>query len=101
MSSQYSELFVPALRANMGDWVYYITFLRMKDIVDRVNFAEEIHPDKSLSRLIQRQLEESHAEKIAQYLLTQPQRFFNSLVVGIYKGAPQWYEFDIRKNHLL
>ena len=98
MADIFQELLVPALRAKMGDWVYYVTVMKMGDISKRVQFADEIHPDKALSKLIQRQLEESHSQKIADYLLGQTQRFFNSIVVGIYKGAPQWFELNIRTN---
>ena len=30
-------LFLPALRATMGDWVYYVSFMRMGDIASRVS----------------------------------------------------------------
>jgi DNA sulfur modification protein DndB len=50
------RLVVPALRAYMGDWIYYITFLTMRSIADMVATAEEIHPSKTLNDLIQRQL---------------------------------------------
>ena len=29
-----NELIIPGLRAHMGDWVYYVTFLRMEQIAD-------------------------------------------------------------------
>ena len=37
------ELKVPGLRAYMGDWVYYISFLRLKDVAERVSLAQELH----------------------------------------------------------
>ncbi len=72
-----NQLVLPALRAHMGDWIYYITFMRMSDIAKRVSIAEEIHTSRSLNELIQRQLT-NRAGKIQDYLQTQPQRFFNS-----------------------
>ncbi len=30
--SEKSSLTLPALRATMGDWIYYISFMRMKDV---------------------------------------------------------------------
>jgi DNA sulfur modification protein DndB len=50
---------VPALRAKMGDWVYYAAFLTMGDIADRVSLADEIHKHKGLRDLIQRQVDDS------------------------------------------
>lgn len=91
------RLAVPALRAHMGDWIYYVAFMKMKDVAERVGVAEEIHESDSLNELIQRQLTD-RASQIMDYLLRQPQRFFNALVIGVYGGEPQWYELDIRDN---
>ena len=93
-------IFVPALRATMGDWVYYISFMRMEDIRDRVSIAEEIHKSRRLRDFIQRQVTK-RADDISEYLLNQKQRFFNAIVVGIYGGEPDWYQLDFRSNHLL
>lgn len=96
-----SKLIIPALKGNMGDWVYYVTLLKLRDVATRISVAQDIHKSDTLNDLIQRVLQERHSENIQRYLLTHPQRFFGSLVVGIYGGAPQWYELDIRENHLL
>ena len=97
--TQRSALQVPALRAKMGDWVYYSAFLRMADIAERVSLADEIHEHKGLRDLIQRQVDSSgHAEAIKNYLLSQEQRFFNSLVVGVYGGDPDFYELAISNS---
>jgi DNA sulfur modification protein DndB len=90
-------LCLPALRARIGDWVYYITFMKLRFVAERVKAAEEIHKSKALRELIQRELDESkHAAQIKKYLLTDSQRFFNSLVIGVYQGAPEWYELEVR-----
>lgn len=88
---------IPALRACMGDWVYYVTFLRMDQIADQINIAEEIHASKVRQKMIQHQITYRSAQ-ISEYLLSQPQRFFNALIVGVYGGAPEWYELAIGKN---
>ena len=88
-------LVVSALRARMGTWMYYIGFMRMGDIANRISIAEDIHSSKTLSDLLQRNLTDRGSE-IATYLLTHDQRFFNSLVVGTYGGDPQWYELSVR-----
>ena len=91
------ELIIPALRAHMGDWIYYVTFLRMDQIADQVHIAEEIHSSNVLEDMIQRKITD-RASQIADYLLKQPQRFFNSLVVGVYGGSPNWYELAVGTN---
>jgi DNA sulfur modification protein DndB len=91
------QLLLPALRGQMGDWVYYTALLRLKDVVPRISLAEEIHESKSLNDLIQRALT-SNSRRIARYLLTQPQRMMSALVIGVYGGEPRWYELAVRQN---
>lgn len=86
---------LPALRAHMGDWVYYICLMKMRDIASRVSFAEEIHVSESLNDLLQRSVTD-RSKGIAEYLVSQQQRFFNALVVGVYGGQPNWYELAVR-----
>jgi len=93
----HEALLLPGLRAHMGDWVYYITFMRMEDIAARVNFAEEIHKSQALKELLQRKVT-NRRKQIGGYLLSQHQRFFNALVVAAYDGEPRWYELEIGEN---
>lgn len=66
--------------------------MNIADIGDRVEFANAIHKDRALSKLIQRSLEGRRASNIAKYLLENKQRFFNSLVLATYGGEPEWLE---------
>jgi len=59
---------LPALRAHMGDWIYYICLLKMRDIASRVSIAKEIHVSESLNDLLQRSLSD-RSEDIAIYLV--------------------------------
>lgn len=91
------DLAVPALRAHMGDWIYYISFLTMEEISERVSYAEDIHTSKTLRELLQRGLTGSRNKEIKEYLLRQRQRFFNAIVVATYGGTPEWKEVRLRK----
>ena len=95
-----NELIIPALRAHMGDWIYYVTFMRMDQIADKIHIAENIHSSNVLKDMIQRQIT-NRSGQISNYLLKQPQRFFNSLIVGVYGGSPDWYELKIGANRHL
>lgn len=92
-----NELMLPAIRAHMGDWNYYMTFLRMEEIAAQVHTVQEIHSSAVLNEMIQQEISK-RAAQISEYLLNQPERFFNSLVVGVHGGAPYWYELDIAPN---
>lgn len=95
-----ARVLTPALRAVMGDWIYFVTTMRFTDVAARIDFAHEIHPSEALNELIQRRLNTGRAKKIADYLVREEQRFFNSLVVGVYGGDPCWYDFaDISPEH--
>lgn len=63
------KIALPALRLRMGDWMYYVTFMSMRDIAERISVAEEIHASKSLNELIQRQLTD-RSKQIKDYLLS-------------------------------
>jgi DNA sulfur modification protein DndB len=84
-------LTLPALRGVIGTWVYYSCLVSLKEIAKRVQFADEIHKSKQLSGMIQRKLQSTRSAQIASYIKTQPERFFNSLVVATYGGKPDWH----------
>ena len=90
------ELFLPALRARMGQWWYFTSIMKMSDIVERIKIVGEIHRGETLQELLQRKLTD-RATGIADYLIAQDQRFFNSLVIGTYGGDPKWFEVSIKK----
>lgn len=92
--------FLPALRGLFGDWAYYSCLMSLKELSSRVQFANQIHKSKALSDLIQRKLKDERANDIEAYLKSNPERFFNSLVVAVYGGDPAWHELDeIKPQH--
>ncbi|ANO52141.1 DGQHR domain-containing protein [Woeseia oceani] len=93
------QIALPALRGIMGDWVFYSCLMDIVEISDRVQYAAEVHQNKQLSDMIQRQLKTGRSDQISKYLKTQPERFFNSLVVATYGGDPNWHALsDIRSK---
>lgn len=89
------KLLFPALRCVMGDSIYYATFMTFRDIDDWIKPTDEVHPNRELSAWIQRQLMGKHANKIANYLTSQKERFFSAIVVGIYGGEPSWSPLSV------
>jgi DNA sulfur modification protein DndB len=100
---KFPALTLPALRAKMGDRMYYIACMRLGDLRDRVSEVPAIHKSSTLSELIQREIQKGHATKIADYLVkpNNDERFFNALVIGVYGGSPEWYALDVRGNREL
>lgn len=93
------KLFIPALRGVFGDWVYYSCLMPAEVVARQISFAEELHKNKKLSELIQREIKKKRGIEIANYLRTQNERFFNSLVVAVYGGDPDWFEFGIKSQN--
>ena len=87
-----TKLYLPSLRGLIGDWVYYPTLMKLKDIAERVKIAEEIYQSDILSEMVQRVIKRKRGKEIKDYLLKQEQRFFNSLIVAVYEGDPSWYD---------
>jgi len=83
----------------MGDWFYYVSLMSFKEISKRVSMVPDIHKSEKLSRLIQREVS-NRSTDIVEYIQTQDQRFFNSLILGIYGGKPRWHEFSISDTEL-
>lgn len=87
----------------MGDWYYYSTLMNFKDIAQRIKLPEEIDQKYSSSELklgdwIQRKIQTNRIENIVRYLRNQEQRFFNSIIVGIFDGAPSWQDLNIKNS---
>ena len=98
MNKKKTEIVLPALRGVMGDWVYYTCLMDLGELSARVHYAEEIHKNKLLSDMIQRQLRRGRSAQIADYLKMQPERFFNSLVIATYGGQPNWHAISDVRN---
>ena len=96
------KLYLSSLRGIMGDWVYYPTLMKLKDIAERVKIAEDLYQSKILTEMVQREIKRKRGKEIKDYLLKQEQRFFNSLIVAIHEGDPNWYEIThIESNNQL
>lgn len=91
--------YYPALRGRLGDWAFYSALMTLSQVSSKVRYAKEIHNSERLSELIQRELDDSvRAGQIGEYLLKNSDRFFNSLVIAIYEGDPEWHEFANLKS---
>lgn len=93
-----STNYVPAIKAKMGDWTYYITKMKFGEVEKSVELAEKIHSHKDLDELIQRDLSK-RVQDMTEFLLNEPQRFYGSLVVAIYMGKPTFHPIRVTEDH--
>lgn len=83
---------IPAIRAQIGIWVYYISALTFKQISEHVKKVDdELHKSELLKEMLQRTITENY-KNIADYIIHQEERFFNALVLAVYDGEPKWHE---------
>lgn len=89
---------IPALRAKIGDWDYYVTTLTFQQVSQFVSKIDEhLHKSESLQDLIQRSITKNFIS-IKDYIINQPSVFFNSLVLAVYDDYPNWQEIEFKYN---
>lgn len=91
----FEERYLPALKGRFGIRFYYVALMSLGDVARLIKVGKEIYSNEELSKMIQRELKEGRAKEIADYLRKRDERFFNSMVVGVYGGAPDWKPFQI------
>lgn len=85
------------MRGVMGDWIYYVTLLPFSEACERIKKTDEVHKSHLLREMIQRALT-PRSKTIATYLKSQPQRFFNAVVIGVYGGQPEWHGIQVKQS---
>lgn len=84
-----NKTLIPALKAKVGDWIYYICVMKYAQVAKEVNFAYELGGNDELNSLIQRGISE-RTKEITEYLLRSEHRFLGSLIVAAYGGDPHY-----------
>ncbi|WP_210397393.1 DNA sulfur modification protein DndB [Motiliproteus sediminis] len=84
-----NKTLIPALKAKVGDWNYYICVMKYAQVAKEVNYAYELGGNQELNSLIQRGISE-RTKEITDYLLRSEHRFLGSLIVAAYGGDPQY-----------
>lgn len=87
---------IPAIRAKMGNWTYYVSTLTFKQVNEYVSkIDDQLHKSESLNQLIQRSIT-NNLQSIKEYILNQPELFFNGLVLAVYDEYPNWREIEFK-----
>ncbi|MFT6908654.1 MAG: DNA sulfur modification protein DndB [Oleiphilaceae bacterium] len=84
----------PSLRGVFGSWVYYPVLFSPKQVDDLILTSKEIREAASLDDYLQRELT-PNVDKIWDYLKVEEDRFFNSIIVGVFDGVPDWLPLNI------
>lgn len=91
---------IPAIRAQIGIWSYYTATLTFEQIASHVKKVDkELHNSEVLSEMLQRTITDNY-KNISKYIQEQDERFFNSLVLAVYDGDPQWSEVRLEYEEI-
>ena len=96
------KLHLPCLRGRLGDWTYFSTMMKIKDIVKNhriitVPESKDLY-SKNINKILQREINDVRISKISKYLLNNEEHFFSSIIVAIHKGNPEWSDIDIEEK---
>lgn len=93
MKKSNESISLPCLRGSIGDWNYYNVVMPFSEM-KRLDNDHIIKESKSLDDYLQRKLSD-RKNKIKEYLLFENQRYFNSIIVGVYGAMPEWIALDL------
>ncbi|HVX01181.1 MAG TPA: DNA sulfur modification protein DndB [Candidatus Babeliaceae bacterium] len=96
------KLRLGALKGTFGDWVYFATTLKVKDVADQrrietVSESEHLFT-KNINGVLQREIEPKRINRIAQYLIQKKDRFLPSMIIAIYRGNPEWADIKVEST---
>lgn len=86
-----NKTLIPAIKAHVGDWNYYICSMRYAEVARSVAFAYELNTrtNSELAEMIQRGISARTIE-IKDYLLRSPHRFLGAMIVACWGGDPHY-----------
>ncbi len=93
-------LHLPCLRGVIGNWTYFSSVMKIKDVVNRiitVSESDELYT-KNINDILQREISTKRVGQLKEYLNSNPEHFFSSIIVAIYQGNPVWSDFDIESQ---
>ena len=90
---------VPAIRSQIGSWIYYVATLTFKEVATHVKRVDnELHKSQLLQDMLQRSITNNY-KSIASYIENQEERFFNALILAVYDGEPEWHEVRLEYDN--
>jgi DNA sulfur modification protein DndB len=92
-----NKTIVPAFRASVGDWEYYICIMKYAEVARNINFSYELRSSKDLNDVVQRGIGERTTE-ITNYLIESEHRFLGALICAVWGGAPQYQPLSMEDS---
>lgn len=89
-----NKTFIPAFKASVGDWEYYICIMKYAEVARQVGFAYELGGNSDLNTMIQRGLG-TRTDDIKNYLLKSEHRFLGAIIIAAWGGAPTYVDISM------
>tara|TARA_R110002072_G_scaffold8726_3_gene43717 strand:- start:10201 stop:11358 length:1158 start_codon:yes stop_codon:yes gene_type:complete len=90
----------PSLRGVFGSWIFYPILMKPEQVNRLILQSNEIRESPTLDDYLQRSLT-SNLSKIRSYIVNREDRFFNSIIVGVFNDVPSWSSLDLSKVDFL
>lgn len=84
-----NKTIIPAFRAHVGDWDYFLCLMKYAEVDRAIRFAYELGNNKDLGTMIQRGIT-ARTSEIRDYLLENEHHFLGSLIVASVGGNPTY-----------
>ena len=97
MNQDLGPIYLPALKGQIGQWAFYTVLMKFREVAERIHLSKEIYESEGLSDMVQRTIKESRVGAIASYLNMEKERFFPAMVVAVFDGEPNWFDFSVKK----
>ncbi len=92
----------PSIKARMGSIEYFVTTMTFSDVAKWIKQPSKTSETSTdFKTWLQREIDPARLRKIAQYLSERDQRFFSSIVVGIFDGEPNWFPVIVTESPVL
>lgn len=89
-----NKTFIPAFKAKVGDWEYYICIMKYAEVARQVAFAYELGGNADLNTMIQRGIG-ARTQAIKDYILRSEHRFLGALIVATWGGDPSYIQVSM------
>jgi DNA sulfur modification protein DndB len=89
-----NKTLIPAFKARVGDWNYYMCMMKYAAVAREIGFAHELGANQDLATMLQRGIGERTRE-ITDYLLSSRHRFLGAIIVAAHGGRPHFTEVNL------
>src|SRR5215831_4194970 len=93
--------YLPALKGQMGEWIYYVTVMKFGKIARECRPSEEILTQGDSDVLIQCATQDEVNKDVVPHILNEKPGFYSAIVVAVYGGQPEFSPVYVEEYDLV